>query len=698
MNISVKAGDTPLLSGLATALCGALEMPPPAELELLIGGRLIDADPDPELRLVEALEAAGLRPSSISATLAEARWAAEPLVARAPTSDDSIRWVAVLGSRRRKLWVAIADQAGIRRRLLSMREVSQLLGVPNERTQISFFQVEAALPLEGLRTQGEQKASAWGRLRALTRLERREISTLVLYAVVVGFLSLAVPAAVQTLVNTVAFGTVLQPLVVLTLILFICLALSGFLRVLQFYAVEILERRIFVRATLDVAARLPRVDDHLRRKYDMPELVNRFFDVITVQKSASILLLDALELALQTLMGMILLAIYHPLLLVLDVVIILALLFVLFVLGRGSTRTALEESDAKYAVAAWLEDVAAQPEVFRSTRGAQAALERANGLTTRWLDRRSEHFRVVMRQFIGGVGIQVVATTLVLGLGGWLVLSEQLTLGQLVASELIVTLVVAGIAKLGKHLGTLYDLLAGTAKLGKLVDLPLDGRRDHPLVVEADHNLTVSGYTLPGEVRVPDLVLRPGERLVVRSASPACRRLLLEGLEGRGPAGAGKVRLNGEDIRRMSLMTLGDRIMRVSGPSPVGGTVLEYLTLGLDGVRVNEVDAALEAVGLVDVISELPDGLESRLLSSGAPLTYEQAALLSVARALLSGPQVLLLDDWVDQLPRDSQREMFEALSRWITPVSLIVATHRHVDEACCWDHVIELNPTPEEI
>lgn len=696
MNITVREGDAPLLSGLAGALCEALGAPPPGNLDLQVSGRLIDAGADPEDRLEEAMEAAGLRMTPIPASVVEARWSGDPLVARAPTSDNSTRWVALLRRRRRKLEVVIADRSGVRRRTLSVSEVANLLGLPDARTPHTFFQVEAALPLEGLRLDGNAHDNPWARVKALLRLERREVGTLILYAVVVGLLSLATPAAVQTLVNTVAFGTLLQPLIILTLMLLFFLALSGVLRVLQYYAIEFLQRRLFVRVALDLAGRLPRVDERLSGKYNMQELVNRFFDVVTVQKSAAKLLLDGLQLTLQTIIGMVLLALYHPLLLAFDVLLVLALVVVLVWMGRGAARTAMAESDAKYAVAAWLEDVASQPTLFRSGRGALVALERTNSLATAYLARRTDHFRVVLRQFIGGVGIQVVANTLVLGLGGWLVLDGQLTLGQLVAAELIVALVVAGVAKVGKQLETLYDLLAGLAKLGKLVDLPLDQRGDRPMAFSGPPLLTLSEVQVSSRCApLPELALEPGRRVLVRATAPEDARHFLSMLEGRAQPKAGRVRFNAEDVRRLSPRALRDHIIRVSGPAPVGLNILEYLTLGLDEVRGPDVDAALEAVMLDEVVGHLPGGRETRMLSTGHPLTPEQSARLTLARALLGRPAVILLDDWMDQQPVSTREAVLERLRRWDTPFVLIAATHLPADESR-WDDVIHLTRTEE--
>ena len=200
------------------------------------------------------------------------------------------------------------------------------------------------------------KNRPWLRLRAFFGLERRELWIVVIYALVLGSVSLAVPVAAQSLVNTVAFGSVLQPLVALTILLLGVLTFAGVLGVLETYVVEVLQRRVFVRVADDFGRRIPSVRADVLDKKFGPELVNRFFDVLTIQKSLSGLLLDGLTIALQTIIGMILLGFYHPLLLAFDVVLVVLLSLVL-VLGRGAVATGLKESSAKYKTAAWLEDV-----------------------------------------------------------------------------------------------------------------------------------------------------------------------------------------------------------------------------------------------------------------------------------------------------------------------------------------------------
>ncbi|MFP5501064.1 MAG: ABC transporter ATP-binding protein, partial [Candidatus Sericytochromatia bacterium] len=316
--------------------------------------------------------------------------------------------------------------------------------------------------------------SPQARLFALLRAERQDLWVLVVYGLVIGLLTLVVPFAVQALVNTAGFGTLIQPLLVLAGLVFVGLGFSAAVQAVQAHVIEMVQRRLFVRTALDLAGRFPRVRQEAFDQYHGPELVNRFFDVLTVQKSANILLLDGLSIIIQAVIGLSLVALYHPALLVYSVLVALSLLAIVRVLGTRGVRTAVDESKAKYAVAAWLEEVARHPVTFKSAGGPVLALDRVDALLERYLDYRDQHFQVVFRQFLGILLLYMLASSVLLGLGGWLVILQQLSLGQLVAAEFIVTVIVGGFAKFGKQLETFYDLLAAVDKLGELTDLPLE--------------------------------------------------------------------------------------------------------------------------------------------------------------------------------------------------------------------------------
>lgn len=253
------------------------------------------------------------------------------------------------------------------------------------------------------------------------------------------------------------------------------------LRALQVYVAETIERRIFVRVAGDLAWRLPRVDiTAFDRRYG-PELLNRFFDTVTVQKSSSKLILAVTNVVLQSGVGMTVLAFYHPFLLFFVLCLLAAVVVLVFGFGVRGVRTSVAESVAKYEVAAWLQELARHTTAFCTQGGAEFALQRTDKLCRDYLLARRSHFRIWFRQVCASLGLQVLAGTAVLAIGGWLVIDQQLTPGQLVASELIVTAVVANLTKLGEILQGYYDVCAASDKLGHLVDLPLERQDGAPL-------------------------------------------------------------------------------------------------------------------------------------------------------------------------------------------------------------------------
>ncbi|MCB9753023.1 MAG: hypothetical protein H6713_23965 [Myxococcales bacterium] len=386
------------------------------------------------------------------------------------------QWLVVIGRRGRRLTVVQLDERGERRVRLTPTQLRALVG----RQPWLLMRPLLALDPIGVARRPVLKDRTWLRLRAFLGLERRELWVVVIYAIVLGGLTLATPIAAQALVNTVAFGAVLQPLVVLTILLLAGLGFAGALGVLEGYVVEVVQRRVFVRIADDFGRRLPSVrGDALDGRYG-PELVNRFFDVLTIQKSLAVLLLDGMTLALQTGIGMILLGFYHPLLLAFDFVLIVLLALVL-ALGRGAVATGLHESSAKYKTAAWLEDLIRAPHLFRGARAQEYAARRTEALCRDYLSARKRHYRLLVRQIAGGYGLQITAMVTLLGVGGWLVIDRQLTLGQLVAAELVIAAIGASFVKLGNNLEKLYDLNVGVLKVASVVDLPTERRGGEPL-------------------------------------------------------------------------------------------------------------------------------------------------------------------------------------------------------------------------
>lgn len=599
-------------------------------------------------------------------------------------------------------WVVVASRAGGRVRATLVgrdteRRISWRRAAAAGEQVPSVLVMEPYLALESLSAREAGSNKPWSRLRAFVRLERSEVAALVVYAVALGGLSLAVPVAVQVLVNTIAFGSLLQPLVVLAVLLLVVLGFSGVIRVVSWYAVEIVRRRIFVRTAEDFARRLISTDAEVHDDVAARELVNHFFEVVGLQKAVGRLLLDGLGLALQTLVGMGLLAFYHPVLFAFDIVLVFALAVVV-ALGYGAVPTAIEESRAKYRVAAWLQTIAAHPTLFAQPSAGLAAATTADALTREYIGARRTHYRRVLRQLVGGVAVQVFAFVALLGIGGWLVMRGELTLGQLVAAELVVGVIGAGFAKVGKHLEAVYDLVASLDKVGKVVDLPSRGQV--PVGDRGARAVTATGVCAHRgkgpRTRPIDLRLAADSRVRLCGAAGSGKSAWLEVLAGHRSAAAGRLELDGTPVTHRGRLLQRGWLLRPG--EAVTGSVLDNLRLGDPTVDEERAWEVLRVVGLGQRIAALPGGLDARLRAGGRPLSRGESDRLCVARALVASPQLLLVDGALDGLglPPSAERSLLDAILGPDAPWAVVVVSERaQVIEHCT--EVVSLDPAEHE-
>jgi putative ABC transport system ATP-binding protein len=534
------------------------------------------------------------------------------------------------------------------------------------------------------------------RLLQLFKPDAAEVWAIIWYAVGIGILMLATPIAVEAMVTSVAFGGILQPVVVLAVVLFCCLLFAAILRAMQTYLVEILQRRIFIRVTTDLARRLPRVKVSAYDGHHGPELVNRFFDVLTVQKISASLLMDGITIVLQTLIGLLVVAFYHPLLLALVICLIVGMVLIVFGLGRGAIRTSIDESIAKYRVAEWLQELARYPQSFKSAEGASFAMRRIDLLGAEYLINRNHAFRIVFRQIIASLLMQAIAATALLGVGGWLVISNAMTLGQLVASELIISAVVLSFVKFGKHLESFYDLMAATDKLGHLLDLELEPTATEILPLDsrgAALAVTDLSFGYEGHETLLDglnLQLAAGERLGINALAGSGKSTFAEILHGLRTPSDGRISIEGNDYRDIQLESLRTQTALVSGPQIFEGSVLDNVRMGRDEIPTAEIRRVLAQVGLLDEISGFPDGLQTVLVTGGRPLSNSQSLRLMIARAIIGKPRLLIIDETLDALRGQGDEALLDLLFDRAKPWSLVLISGQPSYLARC-DRVVTL-------
>lgn len=647
--------------------------------------------------LSPALSRAGLSMGTYTYSIREVIRYAEPnsvFLTCVKGDAGEARVLAVRPAARGRVWVTIIDSQKARRKKISAKELAEHLDLGSTAQTITWGLLEHMRPLEALKTPAGSLADPIKRLKQLIRLEGYSIRAVIVYALFVGVLTLATPLAVQSLVNTIAFGTLVQPLVVLTLLLLAGLFVAGGLHVLETVVLEYLQRRIFVRTASDTAHRLSKIDLAATQASDLRTLTNYFLDVGTLQKVSSSLLLDGLGLVLQTAVGLVVLAFYHPLLLALDAVLVTFLAIILRVVGRRAVKTAISESKAKYAVLAWLEDMAATTPWLRVSRRRAAAIARADHLTHRYLTARERHFSRVLRQIIGLVVLQAVASAGLLGLGGWLVIRGQLTLGQLVASELIVTAVVGSMSKFGKHLADFYAASAAVDKLGHLIDLPLaKTKRDVPHV-DTSWQLKASNVSLMSAqnkeiLRGLRFSIGSRECVAVCGASGSGKSLLLSALAGVVEPSQGDIRLGSHSLKVCPKMD--DWVCLLDEISFISGTLLDNIRFYGEGIPEADVMDAWHALGGGPFLAQFPDGIHTQIGGTGKILPHDLKVLICLARAWVHRPRILLIDGLLDGVSPTLKEAVLGALSAKSNPCSYVIATHcQEVVGAC--DKVLRLS------
>jgi putative ABC transport system ATP-binding protein len=531
----------------------------------------------------------------------------------------------------------------------------------------------------------------------ILRSEYRDFFVVVIYALAVAILSLAVPIGVQTIVNNVSFGQLNQPMVALVIAVFVFLLVSGTFQVFQIIIVELLKQRLFTRIAVDIALRLPRLSGQVLRQEFTPELMNRFFEVVVVQKSVAKLFLDGIAVVLQVTIGLTILACYHPFLLIVSVMLLIATILLTGVLGKGAVISSIKECSAKHSVLIWLENLAHNKLLFRTSNGLKFGIQQADQFVRTYVIWRKAHFKILLRQNIALYLLQAFAHATLLGLGGYLVINGQLTLGQLVASELIIAAILLNLIKFGRLLEDFYDLTAAVSKLETLVELPVENTTGQD-VLSADSPLSIMVKDLSFKKADGEYVFKN-----LNFSIPAGGVFCILGKNGSGKTLLGEIflkiennfdgiiELDGRNLSDIEPVSLRYVVSLVKGIEVFRGTILDNVRLGENAIPMSDIRRILKMLGVDEELQKLPQGLETWIDEDARPLSKGMASRLMLARAFLSKSGLIIVDETFDLIDRDILRQYIVPTLKTLSSAStIIVMTH---DEffAKEFDKVVEL-------
>ncbi|MCC6281490.1 MAG: ATP-binding cassette domain-containing protein [Saprospiraceae bacterium] len=539
------------------------------------------------------------------------------------------------------------------------------------------------------------------RLLRLLGQFRKEIRYLFLYAVVAGLINLSLPLGIQAIISQITGGAINASWAVMVLFVLVGALLVGILRLMQLSVTEHMQRRIFTHSTIELALRIPRLNLELLRREHVPELVNRFFDTLTIQKGLPKILIEGSTAILQIIFSLLLLSFYHTAFVMFSLILLGILAVLFYWTAPKGIQTSLIESKYKYKIAFWLEEIGRVSSTFKLAGENNFPLRRADALTVSYLDARKKHWRILLTQLISSIAFRVLVLGGFLLLGSALVMSNDLNLGQFVAAEILILFVIESVEKLILLHETGYDVLTATEKLGQVADLPLE--REGGIPVEAFCN---EGEPLEVEMRDLSYQYEDGHSPVLQGISlriKAGERVVIAGYNGSGKSTlmqilsvvkrdfTGSLLFNGLPKRNLNLRSLREHIGDLSSKEDIfKGSIVENITLGQQYIPLQRILQIIDTVGLTEFIQENPQGLDTELLPGGINISRSSVTKILVARAVSGLPNLLALEEPLGHLNFRDRVRIAQYLTDKSQPWTLISSSSDPVLAALC-DRVIIL-------
>lgn len=522
------------------------------------------------------------------------------------------------------------------------------------------------------------------RLWHLLLTEKRDISYTYIYAMIVGLLSLTLPLGVQAIIGLISGGLIINSIVVLIAFVVAGTLISGIMQIMQMSIVETLQQRLFTRAAFEFAYRIPRIRlESILTQY-APELANRFFDILTLQKGLAKLLTSVITALLQVLFGLMLLAFYHPFFVFFGLFLVAVLALIFYFTGKSGLDTSLYESKYKYKVAYWLEELGRNQSVFKIAGNTLLPLKKMQKLLTGYLYKRKSHFRILVIQYSAFVAFKTIITGGVLILGSLLVIERDITLGQFVASEIVIISVITAVEKMILNLDVIYDTLTAVEKIGNVTDLKLEKTNTFDNFNRQGFHIRAHGvsYTYQGNdtpaLKNIDLEIKPQEYVGIIGNEGSGKSTLMKILTGLYDEYKGHITYNGFTLRDLNIKNLQDYIGdNLSHEDIFEGTLLENITVGREGFNMEYLNHVLEIVELIDDIQSLKEGLQTQMMPSGQGFSSTFQKKVVFARSMLTHPNLIVFDDFFYNLEGSYKRRVLDKiLQKDKYPWSIFAASH----------------------
>jgi ABC-type bacteriocin/lantibiotic exporter with double-glycine peptidase domain len=509
------------------------------------------------------------------------------------------------------------------------------------------------------------------RLIRLIQMDKKDISQIFIYAVFLGLTNLTLPLGIQAIINLIQMGEVSTSWIVLVFLVVAGIVFGGILQLMQLRITENLQQKIFIRASFEFAYRIPRFNLSALRNLYAPELVNRFFDTTTIQKGLPKLLIDISTSVLQIVFSLILLSLYHPFFIIFSFILLSILVLLLYFKSKKGLETSIKESTYKFEIAHWLEEIARSMNTFKLKGKTNLHLQKTDKLVQSYVENREKHFRVLIIQFIQLIGFKSLIALFLLLIGGILVINQQLNIGQFIAAEIIILLVISSVEKIILNIENIYDVLTAVDKLGSITDLPLENQHksnQNNFVYTSAMSLEMKSlnFKYPNQqnwlIKDINIQIAPKQHTLFLGDLNSAKSALVSVFSSLYPIESGLLLYNQVNVNALDLEVLRSHIGYFTKDQKLFlGTLLDNIAMGSD-IPMKKIMDSIEIVGLTNFFKTLDFGFETELFSSGIIVTRNIEQRILLARSIIHEPKLLLIENIDSILNEKSNFTLIEKL------------------------------------